>query len=49
MLKNLIQQQKIHPEEQYLSLIRELLEEGNIEKGRNGNTYCDIGSAMYFY
>jgi len=48
MLKNLIQHQKIHPEEQYLSLIRELLEEENIETGRNGNTYCNIGSAMYF-
>jgi len=48
MLKNLFQLQKIHPEEQYLRLIGELLEEGNIETGRNGNTYCNIGSAMYF-
>lgn len=48
MLKNLFDKQNIHPEEQYLSLIRELLEEGNIETGRNGNTYCNIGSAMYF-
>ena len=48
MLKNLIKNQEIHPEEQYLNLISELLEEGNIETGRNGNTYCNIGSAMYF-
>ena len=48
MLKSLIQQRKIHPEEQYLNLINELLEEGNIETGRNGKTYCNIGNAMYF-
>ena len=48
MLKNLIKGQIIHPEEQYLNLVNELLEEGNIETGRNGNTYCNIGSAMYF-
>ena len=48
MLKNLIQQQNIHPEKQYLNLISELLEEGNIETGRNGNTYSNIGGAMYF-
>lgn len=48
MLKNIIKRQNIHPEEQYLNLIKELLEEENIENGRNGNTYCNIGSAMYF-
>lgn len=48
MLKNIIQQQNIHPEKQYLNLIEELLQEGNLETGRNGNTYCNIGSAMYF-
>ena len=48
MLKNLIKSHNIHPEKQYLNLISELLEEGNIESGRNGNTYCNIGSAMYF-
>ena len=48
MLKNIIQKQNIHPEEQYLSLINELLQEENIETGRNGSTYCNIGSAMYF-
>lgn len=48
MLKKIIKAQNIHPEEQYLNLISDLLKEGNIEKGRNGNTYCNIGSAMYF-
>ena len=48
MMKNLIKKQGIHPEQQYLNLINELLEEENIEIGRNGNTYCNIGSAMYF-
>lgn len=48
MLKNIIQHQNIHPEKQYLNLIEELLQEGNLETGRNGNTYCNIGSAMYF-
>lgn len=48
MLKNLIKRQIIHPEEQYLNLVNELLEEGNIETGRNGETYCNIGTAMYF-
>jgi len=48
MLKNLINKYNIHPEEQYLNLVRELLDEKNIESGRNGNTYCNIGSAMYF-
>lgn len=48
MLKNLIKGQIIHPEEQYLNLVNELLEEGNVETGRNGDTYCNIGSAMYF-
>lgn len=48
MLKKLIKSQNIHPEEQYLNLINELLEEENIETGRNGDTYCNIGSAMHF-
>ncbi len=48
MLKNLIQQHYNHPEEQYLQLIRDLLQEGTIENPRNGNTFSNIGSAMYF-
>ena len=48
MLKNLIQEHYNHPEEQYLQLIRDLLQEGSIENPRNGNTFSNIGSAMYF-
>lgn len=48
MLKTLVQKAYDHEEEQYLDLIRGLLEEGSFEKGRNGDTLCNIGSAMYF-
>ena len=48
MLKTLVQKAYAHEEEQYLDLIRGLLEEGSFEKGRNGDTLCNIGSAMYF-
>ena len=48
MLKRLIQKNYAHEEEQYLALIRDLLEEGSVENGRNGDTFCAIGSSMYF-
>ena len=48
MLKNLISKLYNHPEEQYLELIKELIQENNIQKGRNGDTLCNIGSSMYF-
>lgn len=48
MLKSLVQKSYKHEEEQYLSLIKDLLDEGSLEKGRNGDTICGIGSAMYF-
>ena len=48
MLKTIIKQNNIHEETQYLNLIQDLLENGSLEKGRNGNTICSIGSAMYF-
>ena len=48
MLKNMVQKLYNHEEEQYLDLIRNLLENGSTENGRNGNTFCAIGSAMYF-
>jgi thymidylate synthase len=35
-------------EEQYLDLIRDILEEGTMECGRNGNTKCIFGAAMHF-
>jgi len=48
MLKNVVQKLYTHEEEQYLELIKDLLHNGSLEKGRNGNTICGIGSAMYF-
>lgn len=49
MLKSLVQNAYSHEEEQYLTLIKDLLsEKASFETGRNGNTYCNIGSAMYF-
>jgi thymidylate synthase len=48
MLKNVVQKLYTHEEEQYLELIKDLLQNGSLEKGRNGNTICGIGSAMYF-
>ena len=35
-------------EEQYLDLIKDILEEGTLEQGRNGNTKCVFGAAMHF-
>ena len=48
MLKNLIKNSYTHPEEQYIKLIQDLIEEGTILDARNGDTLCNIGSAMYF-
>ena len=35
-------------ETQYLMLIKDILEKGSIEQGRNGTTKCLIGNIMYF-
>ena len=48
MLKRLVQKSYHHEEEQYIQLIHDLLSSGSIENGRNGDTFCAIGSAMYF-
>jgi len=37
-----------HEEYQYLNLLKDLMTDGTIEKGRNGNTLCSVGSAMHF-
>lgn len=37
-----------HEELQYLNLIRDILENGSYEKGRNGNTYTKFGHSMRF-
>ena len=47
MLKNLVKRYT-HPEEQYLQLVKDLLDEESMEVGRNGTTLCNIGNAMYF-
>ena len=48
MLKTLVKKSYKHEEEQYLELIKDLFENSAIENGRNGDTFCSIGSAMYF-
>ena len=48
MLKSLVKKSYKHEEEQYLQLIKDLFENSSIENGRNGDTFCAIGSAMYF-
>ena len=48
MLKTLVKKSYKHEEEQYLELIKDLFENSSIENGRNGDTFCAIGSAMYF-
>ena len=54
MLKNTLEPLKSEPwggyfeEKQYLRLIGDIIHEGTLEKGRNGNTYSVFGSAMHF-
>jgi|TARA_B110000116_G_scaffold211952_1_gene187878 thymidylate synthase len=48
MLKNIVSKLYNHEEEQYLQLIRELIDENNNENSRSGETICNIGSSMYF-
>lgn len=40
--------QGYHEEYQYINLLKDLMTDGTIEKGRNGNTLCSVGSAMHF-
>ena len=46
--KNRDQTEGYHEEYQYLNLLKDLMTDGTIEKGRNGNTLCSVGSAMHF-
>jgi len=39
---------KMHPEKQYLSLIKNIIHNGIKQKGRNGNTKTVIGASMRF-
>jgi thymidylate synthase len=57
MLKNVVEINKYkdrditkekHEEYQYLNLLKDLLQEGKLEEGRNGKTIRGVGSAMHF-
>ena len=49
MLRNLIKKAGYeHEEEQYLAVIRDLIQCGTTYDGRNGTTICDVGTAMVF-
>jgi len=53
MLKNILKKNKernnnIHDENQYLNLINDILNEGTMINGRNGNVKTVFGSAMHF-
>lgn len=57
MLKNVVEinkhknrdlSQPKHEEYQYLNLLKDLLEEGKLEEGRNGKTLRGVGAAMHF-
>ena len=37
-----------HEEYQYIHLIKDIIEEGSLEEGRNGNTLTVVGAAMHF-
>ena len=38
-----------HEEYQYLNLLNDIIQEGTMEKGRNGNVLTVFGSSMHFY
>lgn len=46
--KNCDKSSNYHEEYQYLNLLQDILNEGKLEKGRNGYTKCTIGSVMHF-
>ena len=53
MLKNIIKHAKnrkntCHEENQYLNIIEDIINEGELIEGRNGKTLAVFGSAMYF-
>ena len=53
MLKNISEKLKyrngkFHDENQYLNLIENVINEGEIVEGRNGKTICGFGAAMTF-
>ena len=48
MLKTLLEKANLNGEEQYLELIRDILQHGTMENGRNGYTKAVFGASMLF-
>lgn len=48
MLRNLVKKHYSHEEEQYIELIKDVLQHGSMENGRNGIAATVFGSSMYF-
>ena len=46
--KNRDKSQNYHEEYQYLNLLKDIINEGDVVNGRNGKTICGIGSALHF-
>ena len=45
---NSLRNENYHEENQYLNLVDMILNEGKLQKGRNGNTMAIFGSSMVF-
>lgn len=45
---NKVPTNEVHEEQQYLDLVKQILEKGSIETGRNGNTISLFGASMRF-
>lgn len=48
MLKRILAEHYDHEEKQYLDSVKYILENGTLEKTRNGETLCSIGNTMIF-
>ena len=48
MLRSLVSKLYDHEEQQYLQIIRDIIDNGDLVKGRNGNTLAMIGGSMRF-
>lgn len=46
--KNRDKGEKYHEEYQYLNLLKDIMEHGTLEEGRNGPVLTAVGSAMHF-
>lgn len=48
MLKQILSEHYDHEEKQYLDSVKYIIENGTLEKTRNGETLCSIGNTMIF-